>query len=380
MRSPADRPTLDELAGPDSPSVLARLRAIAPVTWVPAIDGWLVTGHAAAVRVMRDPATFTVDDPNFSTARVVGPSMLSLDGTEHRRHRAPFVEPFRRGAVDARYSAEITLVVRELLDDVSDDGRAELRGDLAGPLAVRVVASALGLEPVDADAVLEWYAEIVGAVSALTPASQVPEGARRAMAALTEHVMAGLRSHRQSVLGAATDRLGEQDIVANAAVMLFGGIETTEGMILNALRIAIRDPGLRDALAARKELADAVVEESLRLHPAAAVVDRYATRAVEVEGAYIGSRELVRISLVAANRDPQVFPDPDAVEVGRLNSRAHLAFAQGPHVCIAADLARLETRIALVETVARLPGVRLADDVAPTGHIFRKPQTLPVRW
>ena len=162
--------------------------------------------------------------------------------------------------------------------------------------------------------------------------------------------------------------------------MLFGGIETTEGMILNALRTTVQDPGLRDAVAATTELADAVVEESLRLHPAAAVVDRYSTRAVEFEGANLGSGELVRISLMAANRDPQVFPDPDGVEVGRPNSRAHLAFAQGPHVCIAADLARLETRIALVETVTRLPGVRLADDVPPTGHIFRKPQTLPVRW
>ena len=66
------------------------------MAWVPALDAFLVTGWAAAVEVLRDPATFTVDDPRFSTARVVGPSMLSIDGAEHTRHRDPFV-----GAVPA---------------------------------------------------------------------------------------------------------------------------------------------------------------------------------------------------------------------------------------------------------------------------------------
>ena len=216
--------------------------------------------------------------------------------------------------------------------------------------------------------------------SSLSATSVVPNGARRAMAALTEHVTAGLRSQRPSVLRAAGDRLGTDEIVANAAVMLFGGIETTEGMILNALRTTLLDSRLRDGIVARHGRAAALVEESLRLNPAAAVVDRYSTRSVDVEGARIGPRELVRVSLLAANRDPQVFPDPDTVDVHRPNGRAQLAFAQGPHVCIAADLARLETRIALVETVTRLPGLHLDADVAPTGHIFRKPHTLPVRW
>src|SRR3979411_3006367 len=74
---------------------LARLRAAEPVSWLPVLDGWLVTGYELALQVMRDPATFTVDDPRFSTARVVGPSMLSLDGDAHPRHRRPFVAPFR---------------------------------------------------------------------------------------------------------------------------------------------------------------------------------------------------------------------------------------------------------------------------------------------
>ena len=72
------------------------------MAWVPALGGWLVTSYAAAVAVMRDSRAFTVDDPRFSTARVVGPSMLSLDGAAHARHRAPFFSAFHRGGAAAR--------------------------------------------------------------------------------------------------------------------------------------------------------------------------------------------------------------------------------------------------------------------------------------
>ena len=87
---------------------LARLRDAEPVSWLPALNGWLVTRHDLAVAVMRDSAAFTVDDPRFSTARVVGPSMLSLDGAEHGRHRAPFTRGFSRGDFHARLAAFVT--------------------------------------------------------------------------------------------------------------------------------------------------------------------------------------------------------------------------------------------------------------------------------
>ena len=84
--TPADLVTLADL-GADPHPALARLRAAAPVSWVPALGAWLITGYDLAVEVLRDARTFTVDDPRFSTAKVVGPSMLSLDGAQHARHR-----------------------------------------------------------------------------------------------------------------------------------------------------------------------------------------------------------------------------------------------------------------------------------------------------
>src|SRR5271170_4018202 len=88
-------------------ALLARLRAAEPVSWLPVLGGWLVTRYDLAVRVMGDPATFTVDDARFSTSRVVGPSMLSLDGTDHVRHREPFAPPFRPARVRDRFTGFI---------------------------------------------------------------------------------------------------------------------------------------------------------------------------------------------------------------------------------------------------------------------------------
>ncbi|MDT4947797.1 MAG: hypothetical protein QOJ37_392, partial [Pseudonocardiales bacterium] len=101
---------------------------------------------------------------------------------------------------------------------------------------------------------------------------------------------------------------------------------------------------------------------------------------VVLAGAQIRARDLVRVSITAANRDPAVFPDPDRYDLYRTNLRAQLSFAQGPHVCVAAELARLEARLAVILTLRELPGLRLERPVRPTGHIFRKPAELPVCW
>ncbi len=370
----------------DLHAVLARLRPTEPVSWVAPLDGWLVTGYDAAVRVMRESGMFTVDDPRFSTARVVGTSMLSVDGGEHTRHRAPFVAPFRPAGVQARFGDQVARLAEGLVDVLAEElgarGEVDLRSALAGPLSVAVVASVLGLEASDAATVLGWYAVIVDAVSSSGPDRPVPSAAHEAMAALAGRVHEGVAAG-SSLLATVSASLAEEEVVANAAVMMFGGIETTEGMILNALSHVLSSGfsgglGLA-ALAEDDGLVAAVVEESLRMEPAAAVVDRYATRDVEVAGAPIARGDLVRVSLAGANRDPAVFPDPDVFDPRRANVRSHLAFAKGPHVCVAMDLARLEARVALRTLASRLPGLRISRPVLPRGLVFRKPASLWVR-
>ena len=382
---------LAELAGPGLHQVLARLRAAEPVSWLPVLDGWLVTRYDLAMRVLRDSAAFTVDDPRFSTARVVGQSMLSLDGTAHDRHRRPFGGPFSPPQVRDRLAGLVTAEADRMVAAICPAGQAELRRSLAGPLATVVVAHLLGLGATPPEVILGWYDAIVAAVSELAgaPGAVLAPAGSAAFGQLAGQLRAVIAADDpgQSLLAAAAQHVGRygglstEEAVSNAAVLMFGGIETTEGMITNAawhllshqdqLRLVRGDPGL---------LPNAI-EESLRLEPAAAVVDRYATQDMRLGDAAVRQGDLVTVSLAGAGRDPAVFPDPDRFAVQRENANRHLAFARGPHFCLGVHLARLEAHAALAALLA-LPGLRLdpAGAAPPVGLVFRKPAALPVCW
>jgi cytochrome P450 len=269
--------------------------------------------------------------------------------------------------------------------------------------------------------VLGWYAAIVASVSALTAEHGTPDGdAQREQAVATGAEAFGALSARlATVIGSAdgsllaaaagarqsgpprpgagatvADAEGTEggadssgpglttaEVISNAAVIMFGGIETTEGMISNVILHLLSDPSQFALVREDPELVPSAVEESLRLEPAAAVVDRYAARDVTLAGARIRAGDLVTVSLAGAGRDPVVFPDPGTFDVRRPNSRLNLAFARGPHFCLGAHLARLEAQAA-VRAMLTLPGLRLdlEHQAAPRGLVFRKPPSLRVLW
>jgi cytochrome P450 len=380
--------TLADLESDPHPA-LARLRATAPACWVPVLGAWLVTGYDLSVEVLRDARTFTVDDPRFSTAKVVGPSMLSLDGTPHARHRAPFTRPFRAEEIHARLDSFTRAEAVRLVSAIQPDGQAELRRAVAGPLAVAVMAEALGLGQTDPAQILTWYGGIVAAVQAEAAAPGATAGTAVAAAgtAAFAELAASLRQviaapPASSLLAEAAGPLTEAEAISNAGVLLFGGIETTEGMIANAVLHLLSCPADLELVRADRGLIPAVIEESLRLEPAAAVVDRYATHDTQLGGAQIRAGDQVTVSIAGANRDPAVFGDPDRFDVRRPNAGRHLAFAHGPHFCLGAHLARLEARIALETLLELLPQLRLDGryPATPRGLVFRKPADLRVRW
>ena len=383
---PAASVTIAALEADPHP-VLHALREDGPVAWVAVLDGWLVTSRSLAVAAMRDPDAFTVDDPRFTTARVVGPSMLSRDGDEHRRHRAPFAAPFRLAPVRERFAARVAAEVDALLDGLRAAGGADLRAELAAPLAATIVADALGLRDVEPARVLGWYAAIVAAVTAATAGEELPDSGRLGFEALRAAVEPELdRDPLSSLVAAAASGAGaleRREVVSNASVLLFGGIETTEGMIATAFAELLTRPDELDRVRGDGTLLPAAVEESLRLEPAAATIDRYATRDVELGGARIAAGDLVTLSIAGANRDPQAFADPDRFDPDRGDLRRHLSWAAGPHVCIGMHLARLEAHTALARAFARLPRLRL-DPAAPPpaarGLVFRKPPEVRVLW
>jgi cytochrome P450 len=260
--------------------------------------------------------------------------------------------------VRARHAATVAREVERLLDALPTAGPVDLREALTAPLAAATMVDALALDAPVSE-VLAIYETIVAAVSGLAAGAEPPAAAAAAMADLARLV-------------------ARPEHLSDIAVLLFGGIETTDGMIANALLHLLSTPGAVAAVLADGSLLGGAVEESLRLEPAAAVVDRYATRDVLLGDVAIPQGSLVTVSIAAANRDPATFPDPDRFDLTRDNARLHLAFAQGPHVCLGMHLARLEAHAAVAAALRRFPSMALdpARPSAPRGLVFRKPPTL----
>ncbi len=176
--------------------------------------------------------------------------------------------------------------------------------------------------------------------------------------------------------------LDDAELAANVGVLMFGAIETSEGMTANLLLHLLSHPEHLDLVTADPDIIPKAVEESLRLEPAAAVVDRYATRDIDLGDASIMVGDPVTVSLAGANRDPDTFEDPDRFDVLRENARVHISFVPGPHTCLGMHLARLETIAAIEAVVERLPGIRLDDSRSspPRGLVFRKPSSVVATW
>ena len=195
---------------------------------------------------MRDPGTFTVDDPRFSTAQVVGPSMLSLDGEEHARHRDPFARPFRLDAVRERFATVVEEHVDALLDRIEPLGAADLRRRDRRPALGRGRWSPRsGSRRPTRPRRSRWYRDIVAEVTAITTGEEPDGSGREAFARLRASVEPALdRDPVSSLVAAAASDAGglsREQVASNAAVLLFGGIETTEAMIANAFLHLLSD-------------------------------------------------------------------------------------------------------------------------------------------
>jgi cytochrome P450 len=299
------------------------------------------------------------------------------------RHRDPFARELRTACADAGFRTLIEHKASDLVDAIRPGGRAELRSTVAGPLAVFAMAEVLGLGDTDAAQALDWYDGIVSAVSDITAGRPPDPRGAQALGALRDHVQAAINTdEHHSVVAAAARRLSQDEVVSNTAVLLFGGVDTTEGMIANLVRHLLLHPTQLAQVTRDRDLLAGAFEESVRLEPAAASVDRYATDHIVLEGTAIRRGDLVTVSLAGANRDPTVFDDPDDFDLHRTNATRHLSFAHGPHFCIGAQLARLEAHATLNALLDQLPELRLEEghDPAPRGLIFRKPPRLDVRW
>ncbi|MDX6631127.1 MAG: hypothetical protein QOH00_3373, partial [Gaiellales bacterium] len=310
---------------------LDRLRDAEPISWVPALGGWLVTSHGLARELLSRRDEFTVwAEPNLVRASL-GLMMLSTDGDEHARQRRPFEEPFGVRPVRARFAEPVRRHVDSLLDALAPRGGCELVGEFTAPFAIGVAGDVLGLSLDDVARVQEFYEAFAGAMVY----DGDPEPQRRADAARAELnaiLLAEIERSRarpdNSVTSAVANDpasgLSDDEIAAQLRVILFGAIETVESTLANAVLLLLQNPGELALVRSEPGLMGNAIEEGMRLIPPVAFIERWTAMPCELGGVGLGAGEFLGLSTVAANRDPAVFPAPDRFDVRRGNARHHL--------------------------------------------------------
>jgi cytochrome P450 len=366
---------------------LDRLRESEPVSWAPALGGWLVTSYPLARSVLARTADFTVwAEPNLVRASL-GVMMLTSDPPEHERQRQPFDEPFRMRSVRERFEGRVSARVDRLLDELSPRGSCELVADFAAPFAVGVAGDILGLSLDDVPRIQGFYEAFAGAMTY----DGDPEPQRHADAArgaLDEILLSELARARERPDGSITSavvndpatELTDERIAAQLRVILFGAIETVESMVVNAVLLLLQHPEQLAVVRVEPGLVLNAVEEAMRVIPPVAFIERWTPAPTSIGAVELGRGEFVGISTLAAGRDPEVFEDPLRFDVRREIARHHLAFSFGVHHCLGFNMARLQGPIAVEAILERLPALQLVDAPEPRGFAFRRPSELHLRW
>ncbi len=366
---------------------LDRLRSLEPVSWVPALGGWLVTSHVLARDVLAPRSPFTVwAEPNLVRASL-GVMMLTSDPPEHDRQRLPFEEPFQLRSVRERFERPVASRAAALLDELAPRRSCELFHDFAAPFAIGVAGDILGLSLDDVPRIQGFYEAFADAMVY----DGDPEPQRRADAARDELdaiLLGELARVREQPDGSITSAvanepalaLGDEAVVAQLRVILFGAIETVESMVLNAVLLLLSHPQQLEVVRAEPDRLPSAVEEAMRLIPPVAFIERWTSAPTVLGGVALEQGEFVGVSTVAANRDPAVFEDPLRFDVRRPNVRHQLAFSFGVHHCLGFNMARLQGAVAVKALLDRLPGLELTDAPEPHGFAFRRPPQLRLRW
>jgi cytochrome P450 len=264
---------------------------------------------------------------------------------------------------------------------------AELREAFAAPIALQTIARVIGL-PERLDAQLRrWYDVFADALMNYTHDAGTRTRAHAAARAFRDAIVPRLgapdeseRSLLASLASAHPRLLDDTEIGSNALIILFGGIETTEGLIANALWALFQHP---EALQRARENDDDLarcIEESLRWEPAVQTCTRYAAASCVLHGAEIAEGSVVQCMIGAMNRDPVHYAHADRYDPWRKESLAHTAFGFGRHFCLGAALAKVEAQVALRSLWHAFPDLQFdaARSAPPHGHEFRKARAVVV--
>jgi cytochrome P450 len=382
-----------------------RLRELEPVHRTP-LGTYMLSRHADVSAAVRDPA-LSNDDRNselyeaFMAASPVAEgsfsdvtrqaTMLFLDPPDHTRLRGLVSKAFTPRVI-GRLRGRIEQVVDELLAAVAarDGGRMDVVADLAYPLPVVIICELLGVPHADHARFQSWSRDLVHSIDPdplITPEQWAAIDS--AGNALVEYFLALIEERRRSpgddllsgLIAAeeAGDRLSEPELIATLMLLLIAGHETTVNLIGNGTLALLRHPDQFDRLRTDPSLDHNAVEELLRYDSPVTFTQRITMAEYPVGDETLAPRQQLIPILAAANRDPEVFPDPDRLDLGRPEANRHLAFGGGHHFCLGAALARLEGEVAIPSLVRRFPTLELAGNpVRRDTFTLRGLELLPV--
>ena len=345
--------------------------------------GW---DRSGAPKVIRWALEFG-DDPG-SSGVAEPPSMLVVDPPDHTRFRRLVSRAFTPRAT-AAFEPAIQRTADRLLDDLERrEGTVDLIDAYAAQLPVLVIADLLGVPTDRREDFLRWGAAAAATLDPGLPLRRylAADRALRAMHRfLGEHFARLRRDPGEDLVSRLVtlppeEALTDRELHATVLLLLGAGFETTVNLLGNAVVLLHAHRDQWDLLRARPEGWDTAVEEVLRLDSPVQLTGRTVRDEVELGGRTLRAGTRVTLLLGAANRDPEVFPDPARFDVTRANAREHLAFSGGIHYCLGAGLARLEGVVGLRALSDRFPSLRVAGDPERRDlQTLRGFERLPVR-
>jgi cytochrome P450 len=392
---------------------LRRLRDTEPVSWQDEheVDGWpdgpgywAVTRYDDVRHVLRTPADFSsslgatqIRDPDPADLPFIRRMILNMDPPEQVRLRTLVTGAFTRRRLD-RSAEQVRARAVGLIDAVAGDGACDLPSQVTDDFPLQNLSDLLGVPSADRPWLLRWTNRVIGYqdpehAETLTdddgrPVNPRSPAALADMFAYAQDLAARKRAEpaddvMTALVEAEVDgrRLTDPELEMFFFLLVIAGNDTVRSALPGGVLALVEHPEAYAALRADPEtLLPGAIEEMLRWHPPVLTFRRTATRDLELNGQKIAEGDKVVVYHVSAHRDERRFADPDRFDITRTPNE-HMAFGQGPHLCLGAHFARLQMRIFLTEFLARLPEVRL--DGAPrrlTSNFINGLTRLPLRW
>ena len=351
-------------------------------------DEWVLFGYDGVFQAFRDDRIFTSATYDKSIGLVMGHTILAMGGKEHHDHRSLVAKAFRATALERWEPSVIAPVCDRLIDEIKNDGHADLVKALTFEFPTRIISELLGLPADDLDMFRRLSLDLISIqtdiMAGLTAAAELHgyflEQVEQRRHKPTDDIIGDLVA--AEING---EKLTDDAIIAFLRLLLPAGLETTYRSSGNLLYLLLTHPAQLAMVNQDRSLIPAAIEEGLRFETPLTTVMRTTTEEVEVGGRTIPANAQIDMCMGSANRDESRWPDANKFDIRRPR-QAHIAFAGGIHMCLGMHLARMETRVMLNSLLDGLNGLTFAPDDGTgeesriVGLTFRSPNKLPVTF